>query len=248
LLIFAILVFAALPATVRLDSDDAEDEKPTQATPRAVVSERMTVLPPFKNKVRAGVSQCQATARNKQPGDLLGVVTDSIDAMTSEEVVAALTQFTGRDREAIEELGDPHGFSKSLAQAVLSGWMTESDLDADTSIQFSTRLNGEDAHPDEQVFASSATRIFGSFPLQSGEQRTLLAKWYQVETSEMLLLQELPVREQDGQGFIRLDRSEGWPAGSYRLELYDPTETVTPFAMGEYQTQGHARPLTVTFR
>lgn len=253
-LTLAILGVAGFTAVAHWESDDAENGAPTQPTP-AVVSKRVAIHPPFKSKVSAfkskasaGVPQRQAPALEVPAGDLLDVVTDSIDDMTTEEIVAALTQVTGRDREAIEEIGDPHGFSKSLATAVLAGWMTESESDASTPIQFTTRLNGEHAEPDGRTFASSVTRIFGTFPLEPGANRTLLAKWYQVETSDMLLLQELPIREQDGEGFIRLDRPEGWPEGTYRLELYESTETVDPFAIGEYQTQGHARPRIVTFQ
>ena len=178
--------------------------------------------------------------------DPLDIVTDSIDAMTTQEITEALSEVTGRDREAIQKIDDPPAFAKSLAAAILSGWMTEPESNAET-IHFSTRLHGESAEPAEPVFASSSTRIFGTFPLTPGEHTTVLAKWYQVGVPYFLMLQEVPVREQNGRGFIRLDRPDGWPEGSYRLELYESADSVDLVAAGEYRTEGHDLPPVVVY-
>jgi hypothetical protein len=62
------------------------------------------------------------------------------------------------------------------------------------------------------------------------------------------MFEELPVRERDGQGFIRLNRPDGWPQGSYRLEIYSPDEDPELLASGEYETRGTGRPLAISFR
>ena len=231
------------PATL-----DAESSNGTTTRTLGKAASNRPSHPDARTDATPSVPGRQAAALESPPLDLLDFVTDSIDAMTDEEIANALTHFTGRDREAIEEIDDPRAFAKSLSAAILSGWMTEPQLGAEIPIQFTTRLRGENAQPDEPVFASSSTRIFGTFPLDPGEEIVVLAKWYQVGAPDFLLLEELPVREQNGRGFIRLDPPGGWPEGSYRLELYESDESVDLVAAGEYQTEGHGQPLAAVFK
>jgi hypothetical protein len=173
--------------------------------------------------------------------------------MTRDEIVTLLAEVTGRDVEEVEVLRDPHAFAKSLAAAVFSGWANEPAVEAGLPIEFSTtpvdtlELVSRDTSV-HHTFDSSTTRIFGTFPLEPGSDTTVIAKWYQVEpVEELLLLEEFPVLEQDGTGFIRLDRQDGWPAGHYRLEIYESGESVEPIAAGHYRTEGEGRPARVVF-
>jgi len=55
------------------------------------------------------------------------------------------------------------------------------------------------------------------------------------------------VREQDGIGFVRLNRKNGWPESSYRLELYASEDDVDLLFAGEFRTEGTDRPPIVVF-
>jgi len=191
-------------------------------------------------------SALSGSARAKvAPGETpLDRILRLIDRLSRDELLAVLAEVTGRDREALEELRNPQATAHALATALLSGWGTEPVTVAPQPIGFSTELSRP---PGESFFRSATTRIFGTFPMEPGEQIDVLAKWYRVEPHEFLLVEEVPVQERNGRGFVRLERSNGWPAGRYRLELYESSESVEPLASGEYQTYGNRLPNRVVF-
>jgi hypothetical protein len=191
-----------------------------------------------------------ALPRTRGPGlDAVVLANQMIDRLSRDEILESLSEMTGRDPEEIDAIDDLHEFARSLAKALLSNELPVAEPESPIQpIRFSRRLGLEaPTEPGATVLPASSHRIFGSFPLEPGDDLQVVAKWYQVDPPLFLMLEEVPVREQNGLGFVRIDRNDGWPAGLYRLELYASNESVEPIAAGEYRTQGETAPLVAVF-
>ena len=186
--------------------------------------------------------------------DPVALIASVIDGMSRDELALAVATVTGRDRSELEARRDLHRFATSLAGAALSGVVTDPLVADAQSIDFATRLRqSQDAEGASEVFPASARRMFGVFPLDEGARDQVIAKWYRVDEPELLMFRELPIREQNGQGFVRFDRREGWPEGEYRLEIYafgddrSSSDELELIASGDYRTEGRG-PRSVLFQ
>lgn len=182
----------------------------------------------------------------REESDPLAAIEAAIDDMSRDELTHALIALTGSDPEALDAQRNLHDYAKSLAGIALAGVATPPNEAPSPDIDFAARLADALSAPREpSAHPSSQARMFGVFELAPGTQTRVLAKWYRVSPPELLMFESVPIRSQEGKGFIRLDRATGWVEGEYRLEVYTTEPSPELIASGDFSTQGEQGPRAV---
>jgi len=218
---------------------------PETPVPGAAAGERRTAAA----APRSG--SAQQAARPRPPwaeAELRAALRTLVDATGDEELVARLRTITRRPPDELRRVRDLRRYAVELGSRVLAG-VEGPALEAPTApVEFAPVPVPAALERADAPLRSSEERIFASFPMPEGGSRNVLAKWYRADRAELLALDALPVREEDGWGWVSLARPEGFPAGAYRLELLGNDDALEPIAAGSFETVDTGRPPTVVFR
>jgi len=168
-----------------------------------------------------------------------------IDAADRDELASGLRTFVGYPPEVLADVRDLHGFAHDLLGIAAAGLVRAPTGEAAESVHFGTRLSAAREAAAEREPSSSlpggAPRVFGVFPLAADDVRGVLVKWYRADAPDLLTFRRLPVRNDAGRAFVRLDRPQGWSAGDYRLEIYSEGEHPELLASGGFAAAGGRR-------
>jgi len=187
---------------------------------------------------------CETPLASAPPLDAL------LDAIDDDELATVTSTLTGVPVDLLLQRKDLRGYVKRLAQIAFSDigkpatpWINSSPPTRAGYVQpieFSTVVDYDNLPLESaNVFASSAPIIHATFPTTDSAHQGVFVKWHRVDRGEILLAQQFAINPREPVNDIWLTRDDGWPSGSYRVEIFD-AELRNLLAAGDYRVDAAA--------
>jgi hypothetical protein len=84
-------------------------------------------------------------------------------------------------------------------------------------------------------FSPYDTRIFAVFDTGTYTYPSVLVKWCRIDQPELFVLQKYEIEPCAASNYVWYNKTEGWPSGQYRVEVYSLGEGFAMMSSGQYE-------------